>query len=406
MKIAFFSTTPFESRSGLEKYESKEANGTYFTEQSNQLKRYTLFFLQPHIIFINAFNSAGMLFIKTSQLTFGLLGFVKSNSHKRTVTTRYIETNFPIVSFIIPTLNADKYLQACLESIRNLDYPSSKIEIFIADGGSTDMTLVIAKQFNTVILKNLKVIAEYGKYIAYKKASGKYLVFLDADNVIASKDWLTRILYPLENDGANFAESNYLIASDFSLINQYATLLVIVDPLARMWASRPKIQHTEWGSYRLFKKGDSPVAGANGFVWRTKTIDEHFKSDNVLNEADMLNRITAQESIKIANMSGVGIYHYYCESIGDYIKKRKKIANKYLNRRLIGDTWAAATPLLRKYLAVFYLATFIGPLIEAFWHIIKTKQIAWILHPFISMATISIYIYYFINFDKNVSRTK
>jgi glycosyltransferase involved in cell wall biosynthesis len=52
------------------------------------------------------------------------------------------------ISVIIPTLNSAKTLKDCLESIVAQDYPEDKIEIIIADGGSTDSTLSIVSEFS------------------------------------------------------------------------------------------------------------------------------------------------------------------------------------------------------------------------------------------------------------------
>ena len=55
---------------------------------------------------------------------------------------------FPSISIIIPTLNTVKTLRDCLESIAVQDYPKDKLEIIIADGGSTDYTLNIFSEFS------------------------------------------------------------------------------------------------------------------------------------------------------------------------------------------------------------------------------------------------------------------
>ena len=55
---------------------------------------------------------------------------------------------FPSISIIIPTLNSAKTLKDCLQSIEMQDYPKDRIEIIIADGGSTDSTLSIISEFS------------------------------------------------------------------------------------------------------------------------------------------------------------------------------------------------------------------------------------------------------------------
>ena len=57
-----------------------------------------------------------------------------------------IAKKLPSISVLIPTLNAAKVLGKCLRSIATQDYPKEKLEIIVADGGSTDETLDIVKK--------------------------------------------------------------------------------------------------------------------------------------------------------------------------------------------------------------------------------------------------------------------
>src|SRR3989344_8220170 len=102
----------------------------------------------------------------------------------------YEENLLPKVSFIIPTLNAAWILPKCLFAIRNQAYPQKKIEIVIADGGSTDNTIRIAKRYNSIVIDNPSVNQEPGKSLAAKKATGEILFFTDADNVIVGREWI------------------------------------------------------------------------------------------------------------------------------------------------------------------------------------------------------------------------
>jgi len=101
---------------------------------------------------------------------------------------------FPTISVVMPTLNSDENLDECLNAIRKQDYPQTKIEIIIIDGVSTDDTLKIAKKYNSVILNNPLKTAEAGKAIGIKKAKGEYILFLDSDNILESKDSIRKLM--------------------------------------------------------------------------------------------------------------------------------------------------------------------------------------------------------------------
>jgi glycosyltransferase involved in cell wall biosynthesis len=51
------------------------------------------------------------------------------------------------VSIIVPVFNEETYIRRCLDSIVNNDYPKENLEILIFDGGSTDNTLSILKEY-------------------------------------------------------------------------------------------------------------------------------------------------------------------------------------------------------------------------------------------------------------------
>jgi glycosyltransferase involved in cell wall biosynthesis len=51
----------------------------------------------------------------------------------------------PLVSVIIPTLNAVRTLDAALESLRAQTFPADRLEIVVVDGGSQDGTVELAK---------------------------------------------------------------------------------------------------------------------------------------------------------------------------------------------------------------------------------------------------------------------
>ena len=104
------------------------------------------------------------------------------------------------LSFIVPTLNAQKVLPTCLKSIRSQSYPQNKIEIIVADGGSVDNTVKIAKTNRCIVVKNPLKTAEAGKAIALKHAAGDYIALIDSDNILPDKNWLKTMLIPFSQN--------------------------------------------------------------------------------------------------------------------------------------------------------------------------------------------------------------
>jgi len=95
--------------------------------------------------------------------------------------------SLPMVSFCIPTLNNQRTLEKCLQSIVNQDYP--RIEIVIVDGGSTDRTLEIAKRYTDKVFHDPGRLGS-ARQMSVEKSSGKVLALFDSDIIIPHTKWL------------------------------------------------------------------------------------------------------------------------------------------------------------------------------------------------------------------------
>jgi len=85
-----------------------------------------------------------------------------------------------MISIIIPTLNEEKYLPLLLKSI--VEQKFKDYEIIVADAGSNDKTLNIAKKYNCKIVSG--GLPAKGRNNGAKVARGNLLFFLDADVVL------------------------------------------------------------------------------------------------------------------------------------------------------------------------------------------------------------------------------
>ena len=91
----------------------------------------------------------------------------------------------PTVSVILPCYNAEKYIAQCLDSI--LAQTLTDIEILCVDDGSTDSTLEILRRYQAAdprvtVLVQANGGAGAARNNGLRRARGKYLSFLDADD--------------------------------------------------------------------------------------------------------------------------------------------------------------------------------------------------------------------------------
>jgi succinoglycan biosynthesis protein ExoA len=107
----------------------------------------------------------------------------------------------PTVSVIVPALNEEDHLHACLSAIESQSYPAI-IEILVADGGSVDHTREIAASHRLVkVLDNPGRIQAAGLNAALAEAIGELIVRVDG-HCILPPDYVKRCVESLGTSGA------------------------------------------------------------------------------------------------------------------------------------------------------------------------------------------------------------
>lgn len=111
----------------------------------------------------------------------------------------------PFISIIIPVKNFERTIAKTFEHLLNVDYPHNSWEWVIADGGSTDMTIEIIKdwQVRYPFIKLVEIpncpSPGFARNRALEVAKGEFLFFTDAD-CAPDKDWINEMLKHFEQD--------------------------------------------------------------------------------------------------------------------------------------------------------------------------------------------------------------
>ncbi|MBI4053006.1 MAG: glycosyltransferase [Candidatus Diapherotrites archaeon] len=103
----------------------------------------------------------------------------------------------PVVSVIIPTLNEAKFIERCISSFQTQSVPRHDFEIIVSDSSSNDNTAEIARKIADRVVVCERMSATHGRNEGAKLASGKFLVFVDADTVVG-KHFIEGVVWALE----------------------------------------------------------------------------------------------------------------------------------------------------------------------------------------------------------------
>ena len=98
----------------------------------------------------------------------------------------------PTISVIIPVYNEEAFVEKCIDSVVNSDYPKEKMEIMVIDDGSTDNTWSVlvglaAKYMDRITL--LQNPQNMGKRAAMangiRNSTGEIIITVDSDTVVS-----------------------------------------------------------------------------------------------------------------------------------------------------------------------------------------------------------------------------
>jgi|Deesub1362A_J573_1020465.scaffolds.fasta_scaffold01105_10 glycosyltransferase involved in cell wall biosynthesis len=311
-----------------------------------------------------------------------------------------------MISVVIPTYNSERTLEMCLESIVNQDYPKEKIEIIIADGGSTDRTLEIARKYTDKIINNRLKTGEAGKAVGIKHAKGDIIALIDSDNILPTRNWLRRMIKPFEDVEIAGAEPlYYTYRKQDGYITRYCALIGMNDPLCLFignydrynlltgkWTGL-KVKQEDKGEYLKIELDERaiPTIGANGFLIRREMLEKCSIGDYLF-DIDVVYELVKQSYNKFAKVK-VGIVHIFSGNISTFVRKQRRRIKDYAYYRELGlrkYPWSSVSKgKLLKFIS--YTVFTLPLLVQAMRGYMKKPDIAWFFHIPACWTTLIVY---------------
>ena len=249
------------------------------------------------------------------------------------------------LSIVIPVLNSARTLPACLAAIAAQTLPRADYEIVLADAGSTDRTLEIARAAGVdAIVPNPLRTGEAGKTAGIKAARGEIIALVDSDNILPDPGWLARMLAPFADPEIMATEPiAYTARAEDPALTRYFARLGMNDPLCLFTRNYDRlsaitgrwtglaVDETDCGDYLKLRLGAAalPTIGANGFVFRRALLDGT-NWDPYLFDIDILyERIRRDGAVCVAKVK-TGIVHLYCARLADFARKQRRRIRDFL----------------------------------------------------------------------------
>lgn len=320
------------------------------------------------------------------------------------------------VSVIMATFNSGKILEKCLRSIRKQNYDQKKIEILVADGGSTDDTIEVIKKYNGKIIPENTGSPEAAKAIALEHAKNEIILKIASDNILPNKNWLKKMVsfFDKEPKANGVYPWRYKYRKKDKVLNRYFSLFGVNDPVAYFLGKADRQSHLtfEWslagkikdkGDYFLveFDKKNMPTLGDNGFLIKRKLLmkakvdKKHFFHIDV--NLDLINKGYNKYVVvknDIIHVSGERFWHFF--------KKRKKYMENLYLESLSKRRYHVYNKRYDRKKIIFYSLyslTFIGPTFEALRGFRRIPDLAWFLHPVVCFLIFWIYFLSVINWQ-------
>lgn len=327
------------------------------------------------------------------------------------------------ISVVIATYNSGKTLSLVLESIRNQTVLRSDIEILIVDGGSTDKTRSIAKKYGCRIIDNPNIEPLYAKYLGYIHAKGRYIEYVDHDEVLMNAKSLQTRVDIFKNNPTVKAVTGcgYYSPSGYQVINSYInefgdpfsffiySLSKHADFFIPSMKSRYKIVKDS-EKYTLFDISNTPeiplielVAGGGMFdrIYMVKNFPELTSQQYLLPH---LLHVLRKKSPYIAVVKNDPILHYSSDTVSSYIQKLIwRIKNNIFFSQTTGSSgfsgrgeFSAGYTSFRKILFIPYAFSIVLPLIDAIKLISTRKNYSYGIHVPLTLITATLIVYYYV----------
>ncbi len=301
----------------------------------------------------------------------------------------------PSFTFVLPALNAAGPLfDRALSSIRQQDYPQERVEIVVADGGSTDDTRGAARRRGARVIENPNRLAEWGVKEGMAHATGEIVVVFAADNELVDPGWLRGVGSLFEHEpGLSAAFGRLVSGAEDAPLNKYVELIQS-EPLN--WFLN---RNLEWylerhspaaDGFALFEVDPARplIWGANGLAVRREHALPAWSREGYVADVDAFHAMVRAGHRLVAYKPGPYCFHHQVATLGDMRRKWLRNACQHLVHQASAREldWVLVPAFRGRVL--LWAAYSLVPLVsgaDALRRARRDRSVYWLYHPVASL---------------------
>jgi len=290
-------------------------------------------------------------------------------------------TDLPAISFVVLTLNNNKTIKNCIESIVSQNYPV--FETLVIDGGSTDGTKEIVEQYRDFNVK-LYEFAGHGigksRQIGVEFSKGEICAFIDSDCELPDHLWTRKMVEPFlesKNVAGTWALGAY--KRNYPSIARYS---ILQHPYRRKKISK-------------FIGDENYLAIGTGhtLLKRNAILDAGGFPDLKAKEDVYLTYRIVKAGYTLVHVENCDVYHLHATTFRVYMKKYERDINAGLTEKEENDKGSGSA------ISFIISNSIICPTGLALYGVIKDRDLAWLWHPFVCSAKLAIAARSFLKFE-------
>lgn len=266
-----------------------------------------------------------------------------------------------LISVICPIYNEEKYIEKCINSILEQDYPKDDLEVLFVDGMSKDKTRDIIKVFS-LEYPFIKLLDNPDKYVpqamnkGIKESKGEIVIRIDAHSSYP----YNYVSYLVENL-INLDADNVGVVAKTDVLNKTPKSIAIREVLSNKFGVGNS--HFRTGTDKIMEVDTVPFG-----CYRKDIFDKYGMYDERLirNQDIELNKRMKKNGAKVYLLPGPFCTYYARETYKPFI--RNNYQNGLWNILVLKYTNDFASLSLRHFIPLFFLLSLVVPtLLSLLW---------------------------------------